>query len=208
MVASSFANATNLDVLESKTSADVNREEEVYAVKESPPGQASYSLQSYEDLFPGFPLPADQPGQPGFAEDAPPELIRAMKTNDGETSVLCGASLGDNRISCGVHLFDDPKSGAPYVVPLQDTGRALKAVIPQEVGGAEDMAEDTGESITSLQSSGAFSLFVPGGPQGKETTSESGQKMVEGSWTGGTFERLSSFFKGEFVRDCQQKAFC
>ncbi|CAK9000012.1 unnamed protein product [Durusdinium trenchii] len=166
MVASSFANATNLDVLESKTSADVNREEEVYAVKESPPGQASYSLQSYEDLFPGFPLPADQPGQPGFAEDAPPELIRAMKTNDGETSVLCGASLGDNRISCGVHLFDDPKSGAPYVVPLQDTGRALKAVIPQEVGGAEDMAEDTGESITSLQSSGAFSLFVPGGPQG------------------------------------------
>lgn len=33
-----------------------------------------------------------------------------------------GASLGDNRISCGVHLFDDPKSGAPYVVPLPDTG--------------------------------------------------------------------------------------
>lgn len=33
-----------------------------------------------------------------------------------------GASMGDNRISCGVHLFDDPKSGAPYVVPLPDTG--------------------------------------------------------------------------------------
>eukprot|EP00438_Fugacium_kawagutii_P005435 Skav226191 [mRNA] locus=scaffold2212:127010:128229:+ [translate_table: standard] len=56
------------------TSTEVNKQEDDYAEKESPPGQAS------------------------------------------------GASMGDNRISCGVHLFDDPKSGAPYVVPLPDTG--------------------------------------------------------------------------------------
>ena len=37
-----------------------------------------------------------------------------------------GASMGDNRISCGVHLFDDPKSGAPYVVPLPDTGADIQ----------------------------------------------------------------------------------
>lgn len=39
-----------------------------------------------------------------------------------------GASMGDNRISCGVHLFDDPKSGAPYVVPLPDTGVDMKNI--------------------------------------------------------------------------------
>ena len=105
------------------TSTDVSKEEDDYAAKESPPGQASfgpklkgpcalaaiissswlvsrwkwgYSLQSYKELFPGYPLwgsqtqltncanvisfnlrPAHQPGQPGFAEDAPPELMRA-----------------------------------------------------------------------------------------------------------------------------------
>ena len=36
--------------------------------------------------------------------------------------------MGDNRISCGVRLFDDPKSGAPYVVPLPDTAASLKVV--------------------------------------------------------------------------------
>eukprot|EP00434_Breviolum_minutum_P018654 symbB.v1.2.016458.t1/scaffold1252.1/size200744/6 len=200
----SFAKTgANLDTLQSTlTSTDVSKEEDDYAAKESPPGQASYSLQSYKELFPGYPLwgsqtqltncanvisfnlrPAHQPGQPGFAEDAPPELMRAMKMNDGETSVLCGASLGDNRISCGVHLFDDPKSGAPYVVPLPDTGRALKAVMPQaspsphfcghgvslnfvqEVGGAEDMAEDgAGGFGAGMQqsSTGMFMLWSPG----------------------------------------------
>ncbi|CAL1133174.1 unnamed protein product [Cladocopium goreaui] len=135
----------NLDSPQSTlTSTDVSKEEDAYALKESPPGEASYSLQSYKELFPGYPLPAQQPGQPGFENDAPPELTRAMKINDGETSVLCGASMGDNRISCGVHLFDDPKSGAPYVVPLPDTGRSMRAV-PEEVGDPEDMAQDAGQ---------------------------------------------------------------
>lgn len=143
----------NLDSPQSTlTSTDVSKEEDAYALKESPPGEASYSLQSYKELFPGYPLPAQQPGQPGFENDAPPELTRAMKINDGETSVLCGASMGDNRISCGVHLFDDPKSGAPYVVPLPDTGRSMRAV-PEEVGDPEDMAQDAGGFGARMQQS-------------------------------------------------------
>ncbi|CAJ1387043.1 unnamed protein product [Effrenium voratum] len=62
------------------SSAQANSAEESHSLKESPPNQASYSLEGYEDLFPGFPPPAPQPGQPGFDLDAPPELLRAAAT--------------------------------------------------------------------------------------------------------------------------------
>ncbi|CAJ1348136.1 unnamed protein product [Effrenium voratum] len=145
------------------SSAQANSAEESHSLKESPPNQASYSLEGYEDLFPGFPPPALQPGQPGFDLDAPPELLRAMKMDDGDTSVLCGASVGDSRISCGVHLFDDPKSGAPYVVPLPDTGRALKAVMPieEEAGGADDEAH-AGDGFPLQQASAGFAALFAG----------------------------------------------
>merc|ERR1712113_130642 len=50
---------------------------------------------------------------------------------------------GDQSLTCGVHIFDDPKSGAPYVVALPDVKNAL-----HRAGGAlrqhgDDELEDS-----------------------------------------------------------------
>ncbi|OLP80240.1 hypothetical protein AK812_SmicGene39371 [Symbiodinium microadriaticum] len=144
------------------SSRDAEKSEAGFDQQESPPGQASYSLKSYAELFPGYPPPATEPGKAGFLEDAPPELLRAERMYDGESSVLCGGSVNDNHITCGVHIFDDPKSGAPYVVPMPDTDRLLNAAAPmdEEVGGADDDAQGAPDPYMQAFG-GAFLALCP-----------------------------------------------
>eukprot|EP00928_Gymnodinium_smaydae_P010666 TRINITY_DN14021_c0_g1_i7.p2 TRINITY_DN14021_c0_g1~~TRINITY_DN14021_c0_g1_i7.p2 ORF type:complete len:153 (-),score=46.28 TRINITY_DN14021_c0_g1_i7:46-504(-) len=58
-----------------------------------------------------------------FYADAPPALRRAADDSPHK-HVICGASLGDSGLTCGVHLFNDPASGAPYIMPLPGAGNS------------------------------------------------------------------------------------
>ncbi|CAK0890162.1 unnamed protein product [Prorocentrum cordatum] len=88
-----------------------------FEIQAPPP---SNYLKSYGELFPGYPPPAPLASRThqDFEADAPHELRAALRRSRGTDTIMCGASLGDSGVTCGVHLFDDPKSGAPYVVPV------------------------------------------------------------------------------------------